>query len=209
FVPVAEASGIINPIGKWVLQEALRQHKTWRERGLPAIPVAVNVSAVEFRAKDFVRRFIDMLDEHGIEVSGLQLEVTETAVMDDIRHAARVLAELKTLGVAISLDDFGTGQSSLAYLARLPLNKIKIDKSFTSRVETDAASRAVTDAMIALGHTLGLKVVAEGVESAAVLDYVRARGCDHAQGFHLGQPMSGEAIEAWYREPRRPGEDAA
>ncbi|MGN6388727.1 MAG: putative bifunctional diguanylate cyclase/phosphodiesterase, partial [Burkholderiaceae bacterium] len=200
FVPVAEASGIINPIGAWVLQEASRQHRLWRAHGLPTIPVAVNVSVVEFRAKDFVPRFMRMLGEHGIDVAGLQLEVTETAIMDDIDHAAQVLSELKALGVAIALDDFGTGQSSLAYLARLPLNKIKIDKSFISRIESDVASRAVTDAMIALGRTLNLEVVAEGVEAAAVLDYLQSRGCQQAQGYYFGRPMSGEALEAWYRE---------
>ncbi|GAB3549294.1 hypothetical protein GCM10027343_30780 [Noviherbaspirillum agri] len=198
FVPVAEASGIINPIGRWILEEASRQHKTWKERGLPAIPIAVNVSVVEFRDKSFVKRFNRTIGEHGIDANALQLEVTETAMMDDIDYAVTVLSQLKELGVKVLLDDFGTGHSSLAYLARLPLNKIKIDKSFISRLESDVASRAITDAMIALGRTLDLEIVAEGVESAGALEYISTHGCKLAQGYYFGHPMSGEAFESWY-----------
>lgn len=200
FVPIAETTGIINPIGRWVLQEASRQHKTWLASGLPAIPIAVNVSVVEFRDRDFVSRFRRLVHEYGIDVNALQLELTETAVMDDIEHAIVLLSELKELGVKILLDDFGTGHSSLAYLARLPLNKLKIDKSFISRLESDVASRAVTDAMLALGHTLNLDIVAEGVESASVLDYLQSRGCHQAQGYFFSKPMAGDVFESWYRE---------
>ncbi|HZW13053.1 MAG TPA: EAL domain-containing protein [Noviherbaspirillum sp.] len=200
FVPVAEATGIINPIGRWILEEASRQHKVWKERGMPAIPIAVNVSVVEFRDKNFVDRFNRTIGEHGINADALQLEVTETAMMDDIDYAVTVLSQLKNLGVKVLLDDFGTGHSSLAYLARLPLNKIKIDKSFISRLENDVASRAITDAMIALGRTLDLEIVAEGVESAKVLEYISAHGCKQAQGFYLGRPMNGDSFESWYWE---------
>jgi diguanylate cyclase (GGDEF)-like protein/PAS domain S-box-containing protein len=203
FVPIAEATGIINPIGRWVMQEASRQYKAWIANGLPAIPISVNVSVVEFRGKDFVSRFERLIGEHGIEPAALQLELTETAAMDDIDHAVVVLGQLKALGVTILLDDFGTGHSSLAYLARLPLDKIKIDKSFVCRIDSDVASRAVTDAMLALGHTLGLEVVAEGIESERVLDYIRSRGCQQAQGYLFSKPMSGEAFEIWYREHKR------
>lgn len=120
--------------------------------------------------------------------------------MDDIEHAITVLSQLQALGVTILLDDFGTGHSSLAYLARLPLNKIKIDKSFVSRLEHDVASRAITDAMLALGHTLGLEVVAEGIESQPVLDYLRSRRCHQAQGYYLSKPMPGEVFQAWCRQ---------
>jgi len=207
FVPVAEATGMINPIGRWLLEEAARQHKTWLHHGLPAIPVAVNVSVVEFRDKDFVERFSRVTGEHGINANALQLELTETTMMDDIDHAVAVLTHLKRLGVKVLLDDFGTGHSSLAYLARLPLDKIKIDKSFVSRLENDVASQAVTDAMIAIGRTLNLEIVAEGIETARLLDYVSSHGCGQAQGFYLGRPMPGDAFEAWYREqkPSLPG----
>lgn len=199
FVPIAEATGIINPIGRWVLKEASRQYKAWLAEGFPAIPIAVNVSIVEFRDRDFVSRFQRLLGEYGIEPTALQLELTETAVMDDIDHAVKVLGQLKAMGVVILLDDFGTGYSSLAYLARLPLNKIKIDKSFVSQLENDLASRAITDTMLTLGHTLGLEVVAEGVESEFALDYIRAHGCQQAQGYIFSKPILGEAFIAWCR----------
>ncbi|RZI43349.1 bifunctional diguanylate cyclase/phosphodiesterase [Herbaspirillum sp. HC18] len=208
FVPVAEATGLINPIGRWLLEEASRQHKEWISHGLPAIPIAVNVSVVEFRDKEFVTRFDRTIQSHGIDTSALQLELTETTMMDDIDYAVSVLSQLKSLGVKVLLDDFGTGHSSLAYLARLPLNKIKIDKSFVSRLESDVASRAVTDAMIALGRTLNLEIVAEGIESPNVLEYVCTRGCKQAQGFYLGTPMPGDVFEAWYREQGQTLKDA-
>ncbi|WP_168204861.1 EAL domain-containing protein [Noviherbaspirillum sp. UKPF54] len=202
FVPVAEATGMINPIGRWLLAEAARQHKRWLAHGLPMIPIAVNVSVVEFRDRDFADRFERTIREHGIDTHALQVELTETAVMDDVTHAVQVLSRLQALGVKILLDDFGTGHSSLAYLARLPLNKVKIDKSFVSPLEKDSVSRAVTNAMIALGRTLELEVVAEGVETESALDYVRAHGCTQAQGYYFGMPMSGDAFEQWYRENR-------
>ena len=204
FVPIAEATGIINPIGRWVLTEASRQHKAWIANGLPAIPIAVNVSVVEFRDRDFVLRFERLIRESGILPSALQLEVTETAVMDDIQHAISVLNQLKALGVTILLDDFGTGHSSLAYLARLPISKVKIDKSFISHLENDIASRAVTDAMLALSHTLGLQVVAEGIESVGTLEYIRSRNCQQGQGYLFSKPLSNESFQNWYLA-RRPG----
>ena len=203
FVPIAEATGIINPIGCWLLEEALRQYKTWREHGLPAIPIAVNVSVVEFRDRDFVGRFVRTIRKHGIDMSALQLELTETAVMDDIEHAAKVLVQLRGYGVTVLLDGFGTGYSSLSDLARLPLNKLKINKSFIGRLESDLASRAITDAMIALGRTLNLEIVAEGIESIDALDYIGAHGCSQAQGFYIGKPMTGASFESWFYEHRK------
>lgn len=205
FVPIAEATGIISPIGRWVFMEASRQHKAWVATGLPAIPIAINVSVVEFRDKDFVRRFEHLIQENEILPSALQLEVTETAMMDDIQHAISVLSQLKALGVRILLDDFGTGHSSLAYLARLPLNKVKIDKSFILQLESDVASRAVTDAMLALSHTLGLEVVAEGIESVSTLEYLQSRGCQQGQGYLLSKPLSSESFPDWYCEHRQGG----
>jgi EAL domain-containing protein (putative c-di-GMP-specific phosphodiesterase class I) len=132
--------------------------------------------------------------------------VTETAVMDDVEHAVAVLSRLKALGVQISLDDFGTGHSSLAYLARLPLSKVKIDRSFVAPVNEDETSQAVTNAMIALGVTLNLEVVAEGVETESVLEYIRKQGCRQAQGYYLSKPMSGESFETWHwQQENKPG----
>jgi diguanylate cyclase (GGDEF)-like protein/PAS domain S-box-containing protein len=198
FVPIAEATGIINPIGRWVLTEATRQHKAWIANGLPPIPISVNVSVVEFRDKDFVPRFERLIRDAQILPTALHLEVTETAVMDDIEHAILVLSKLKALGITILLDDFGTGHSSLAYLARLPLNKVKIDKSFISNLESDLASRAVTDAMLALSHTLGLQVVAEGIDSPSTLEYMRSRNCQQGQGFLFSKPVSQRSFQDWY-----------
>lgn len=202
FVPIAEATGIINPIGRWVLREAIRQSNSWVASGLPAIPIAINVSAVEFRDRDFIDHFEQLLKEQAIDPAMLQLELTETAVMYDLDAAIAVLTRLRTLGIAILLDDFGTGHSSLAHLTRLPLDKIKIDKSFISQLEEDTGSRAVTDSMLALGRTLELEVIAEGIETAAALDYLRSRGCTRAQGFLFCRPMSGEDFESWYRTRR-------
>tara|TARA_R110002074_G_scaffold157246_1_gene314064 strand:- start:6286 stop:9414 length:3129 start_codon:yes stop_codon:yes gene_type:complete len=199
FVPVAEATGIINPIGRWVLEEAVRQSTSWRASGLPAIPIAVNVSAVEFRDRDFVDRFEQLIHGHSIEPAMLQLELTETAVMHDREHAIASLARLRALGIAISLDDFGTGHSSLASLSCLPLDKIKIDKSFIYQLEEDTGSRAVIDAILTLGLTMDLEVVAEGIETTAALEYMRSRGCRQAQGFLFCRPLAGEEFESWYR----------
>lgn len=184
FVPVAEATGIINPIGRWLLEEACLQHKAWIAHDLPPIPIAVNVSVVEFRDKNFIKRFDDVICKHGLDNNALQVELTETAVMDDLEHAILVLSQLKTLDVTVLLDDFGAGYSSLAYLARLPLDKVKIDKSFISGLEADLACRAVTDAVITLGRKLNLDVVAEGIETSTMLDYVYSHGCTQVQGYY-------------------------
>jgi diguanylate cyclase (GGDEF)-like protein/PAS domain S-box-containing protein len=200
FVPVAEATGIINPISRWLLGEASRQHKLWCDHGLPPIPIAVNVSVVEFRDRGFAERVERALAEQGVATEAIQLELTETAVMDDVDHAVAVLTRLKELGVKILLDDFGTGHSSLSQLVRLPLNKVKIDKSFVGPLdENDGPSCAVTSAMISLAVTLGLEVVAEGVESERALNFISEHGCTQAQGFYIGMPMEPDAFEHWYR----------
>ncbi|WP_166259230.1 sensor domain-containing protein [Marinobacter salicampi] len=200
FIPIAEATGLINSIGRWLLEEACIQHKTWIQNGLPPIPIALNVSAVEFRDRNFVSRFKETIESHGIEANAIQLELTETAVMDDPEHTVAMLTQLDGFGFTILLDDFGTGHSSLAYLTRLPLCKVKIDKSFITGVGDSIANRAVTDAMTALATTLGLEVVVEGVESEAVLEYVRSLGCMQGQGYYLGNPMSGSSFEEWYKQ---------
>jgi diguanylate cyclase (GGDEF)-like protein/PAS domain S-box-containing protein len=200
FVPIAEATGLIGPVGEWVFSEACRQYRRWKSDGLPSVPIAVNVSSVQFKRKGLVDYLVKKLAVYGLDSSAIQVELTETALMDDIEHAIKVLGELKQLGVKISLDDFGTGYSSLSYLSRLPLDKIKIDQSFVQRIETDRAGRAITEAIIALGTTLGLEIVAEGIESEAVLNYLRIHGCHQAQGYYLCEPLSSDELAAWYRE---------
>ncbi|HYD94701.1 MAG TPA: EAL domain-containing protein [Noviherbaspirillum sp.] len=205
FVPIAEATGLINEIGVWLLQEAIKQHQDWISQGMPPIPIAINVSAVEFRSPDLVERFRSTLQQQGAAPNALQLEVTETAVMDDVEHAVHVLSRLKADGIKILLDDFGTGYSSLSHLAKLPLNKVKIDKSFVTPAKHDVACRAVTNAMISLGRTLNLEVIAEGVESEQTLAYVQSQGCTQAQGFYLAHPMSGHDFARWYQDRCHPG----
>lgn len=198
FVPVAEATGHIGRLSDWVISEACRQHLAWREHGLPPIPIAVNVSAVQLRHQDFADNFFEAMRECLVDSSALQVEVTETAVMENLDRAIDVLARLNARGIEIALDDFGTGYSSLNYLSRLPISKIKVDKSFIQRVSNDSTSRAITEAVIALGRSMGLEVVAEGIESEETLHYLRRQGCSQAQGYHVCRPVSADAFEAWF-----------
>lgn len=199
FVPIAEVTGLIGQVGQWVIAEACRQHNEWIEHGLPAIPIAINVSAVQFRQADVAGQLAQALLVHKVGADALQVELTETALMDDLDRAVEQLEQVKSLGIKIALDDFGTGYSSLSYLSRLPIDKIKVDKSFVYRIESDVASRTITNAIIALGHTLHLETVAEGIESASVLQYLRLHGCNHAQGFHVCVPVAAADFESWYR----------
>lgn len=199
FIQVAEATGLIGRLGEWVLSAACQQQSVWRAQGLPMIPIAINVSSIQFGKREFLSDLEEMIGRYHIDPSGIQIELTETAVMQDIDHAITVLENLRRKGVKVALDDFGTGYSSLNYLSRLPLDKIKIDKSFVHRLEDDTASRAITEAIIALGRTLNLEIVAEGIESAQVMDYLRDHGCHQAQGFHVCRPILGTDFTSWYQ----------
>ena len=198
FIPAAEAVGQIMPIGDWVMQEACRAHQRWRNHGLPAIPISVNVSALQIRQKDFRFKLLSVLRQQRLPADALQIELTESALLEDVDYAVYLVRQLQQDGVKISLDDFGTGYSSLSYLSRLPINKIKIDKSFVRNLTKDAASRAITEAIIMLGRSLTLDIIAEGIETETMLDEVCALGCHQAQGHHLGHPMDVDAFEAWW-----------
>jgi diguanylate cyclase (GGDEF)-like protein/PAS domain S-box-containing protein len=200
FVPVAESTGLIAPLGEWVFAEACRQHASWQAEGLPPIPIAINVSALQFRHKHFALHLEQAIERHRLGPGAIQIELTETAVMEDIEHAVSVLSQFRSHGIKVSLDDFGTGYSSLSQLSRLPLDKIKVDKSFIHRLHTDRASRAVTESIIALGRALNLEIVAEGIETAQDLDYLRHHGCDEGQGFYLCKPLPGDAFLTWFRD---------
>ncbi|GJG85721.1 hypothetical protein tb265_09020 [Gemmatimonadetes bacterium T265] len=193
FIPVAESTGLIVPIGEWVLRTACAQLAAWGDAGLPATSVAVNLSARQFTHADLVTTVRAALADHGVDPALLELEVTESLLMDDIAHTAVVLQALRAEGVTISLDDFGTGYSSLGYLKRFPIDCIKLDKSFVRDAVTDRQSGAITEAIIALGHSLGLAVVAEGVETPEQMAYLTERACDVVQGFLFGRPMAAEA----------------
>ncbi|MBI2225250.1 MAG: EAL domain-containing protein, partial [Betaproteobacteria bacterium] len=199
FIPIAEACGLIVPIGEWVLREACAQIRRWREAGLTPPRVAVNVAALQFRDPKLPEMVRGATAAAGIESETLELEITESAAMSDVTLTVAVLASLRAVGVRLSIDDFGTGYSSLSYLRKFAIDAIKIDKSFVDDIG-DANADAICDAIISLGHSLGKKIVAEGVETRAQLDFLSSRRCEEAQGFLFARPMPADDIAA--RLPR-------
>ena len=198
FIPVAEETGMIIPIGNWVLREACRQVQHWQEEYPEAAPLVMNVnlSARQFRQPNLVEEVARILRESALDASNLELEVTESVVLDNVESAVETLQLLKGLGVRLAMDDFGTGYSSLSYLRRLPVDTLKIDKSFVIRLGKDAEDAAVVETVIRLAKMLGLTVVAEGVESAEQLDRLREMDCDLAQGYYFSTPVSSDSIPA-------------
>ncbi len=194
FVPVAEANGMILPIGEWVLHRACTQARTWRDRGLPEIHVAVNVSSRQLYQDDLVETVVRILDETGFEARCLEIELTESMLMENIAEVEPKLHQLRELGVRIGIDDFGTGYSSLAYLKRLPIDTLKIDVSFIRDIPEDADDAEIVAAIIAMAHRLDLQVVAEGVEKEEQVRFLRTLGCDQIQGYLVGRPLSAENI---------------
>ena len=202
FIPVAERTGIINQIGEWTLRKACAQFKSWHDAGFDDLLLAVNLSAAQFNLRDVPVMVREILDDVGYDPSKLELEITETAVMNDMRDAVEVLNQLHDIGVSLSIDDFGTGYSSLSYLRQLPVNRIKIDKSFIAEVDTADAAAAIARAVVTLGQSLGLEVVAEGVETASQLQYLKEIQCDEAQGYLYSRPVPPEEFELYIRESR-------
>lgn len=192
FIPVAEQSGLIDAIGHWVLDEACRQLAAWERMGIADVRVAVNLSSRQLAAADLAERVRTALDAHGVAAAQLELEVTESAAMADPERAVERLRELRAIGVTLAIDDFGTGYSSLAYLKRLPVQTLKIDKSFVQDIGVDANDTAIVAATLALAKSLGLTTVAEGVETAEQRDFLYAHGCHALQGYLLGKPASAE-----------------
>ena len=197
FIPVAELTGLINPIGQWVLEEVCRQARVWIKQGL-AIKVAVNLSARQFQQKSLIEGIEWALTSTGLAPEVLELELTESAVMQDAEVTSRILTELKAMGVTVAIDDFGTGYSSLAYLKRFPVDKLKIDRAFVRDITTDSDDAAIVTAVINLAHSLGIKVVAEGVETLEQLHYLRANGCDEAQGYYFSKPVETEKVADFF-----------
>jgi len=198
FIAFAEARGLIDEIGYYVLREACRQNKAWQRAGFAALPISVNVSAVQFRRGDLVAAVTRVLNETGLEARYLELELTEGLLMDtDIVGDA--LAGLRALGVKITIDDFGTGYSSLSYLRRYPIDKLKVDRSFIGDLGTDVDDRAIAAAIINLARTLNLTALAEGVERQEQLDFLRDQGCDEFQGYLAGNPVPAEEFAAFAR----------
>ena len=189
FMPIAEECGFIVPIGRWVLREACRQARAWQDAGLPPMRIAVNISAVELRAKDFVAGVRAILAETGLEPRYLELELTETFLMQDSKSTAAVLQALKDMGVQLALDDFGTGYSSLSYLKRFPIDTLKIDQSFVRDLTTDADDASIVSAVISMGKSLHMRVVAEGVETREQLAFLQEQSCPEGQGYYFSQPV--------------------
>ena len=192
FVPIAEECGLIVPIGLWVLREVCRQIRAWLDAGMQAVTVAVNISAVEFRHKNFPEDVAQILKDTGLEPHYLELEVTESILMQDAETSALVLDALKVMGVRLAIDDFGTGYSSLSYLKRFPIDTLKIDPSFMRDIATDPDDGSIVSAVIGMGKNLKQRVIAEGVETHAQLDFLLARQCDEGQGFLFNHPLPAE-----------------
>jgi diguanylate cyclase (GGDEF)-like protein len=201
FVPFAEQTGYIKVVTHWVLDSAFRQCAEWRDRGLE-IGISVNISARDLHTADFVSGVTDLLQRHTVDATRICLEVTESAVMEDPSHALEVLHRLHDIGFQLAIDDFGTGYSSLAYLKRLPVDELKIDKSFVRGLVGDGDDAAIVRATIDLAHVMGLSVTAEGVEDEAVLKALRRLGCDRAQGYVISPPLKSEELEDWFRNAR-------
>jgi EAL domain-containing protein (putative c-di-GMP-specific phosphodiesterase class I) len=196
FVPLAERHGLINPLGRWVIDEACRQARVWRDEGL-RMRVAVNLSVHQLRQPDLAEQIAAALAKHQINPDLITCEITESSAMQEMEVTMRVLGQLDALGVHISIDDFGTGHSSLAYLRKLPADELKIDRSFVLDLETSEDARKVASAVINLAQSLNLKVVAEGVETEAQNRILREFGCDQLQGFLFAKPMSARALGLW------------
>lgn len=197
FIPLAEETGLIVKIGEWVIREACRQHMAWVGRGLPPLRMAVNISAVQFRQEGFVRGISAIITEMGMAPSNLELEITESVLLDGVDKVAGRLSALRDMGASLSLDNFGMGYPTLHCLRSFPLVKLKIDRAFIGRIVYEPETQALVEAVIKLSHRLGLEVVAEGVENQVVADMLRRRKCDQMQGYLVSAPMGGADFEAW------------
>ena len=203
FVSLAEETGLIIPIGQWVIEEACAQNKAWQDAGLQRLRVAVNISGVQFRQRELLDTIANALAKSGLEPQSLEIEITESVVMQNASEAIVMLEKLSRMGVHVSIDDFGTGYSSLSYLKRFPIDKLKIDRSFIRDISSDMDDAAIVRATIGLAHNLRLRVIAEGVETADQLHFLRSLGCDEYQGFLKSQPLTAPEFERIIRAERR------
>jgi len=196
FIPIAERTGTIVSIGYWVLVEAMRTYAQWRDKYGKKLIMSINISAIQYKRPDFVSKIIGLLEQYQIEPSEIELEITESVLIEDFGEVINKMRMLRDYGVRVSLDDFGTGFSSLSYLKGLPIDTLKIDKSFIDTVITDDSTRIITESIVSMVKKLGFETVAEGVENAEQYEYLRMIQCDNIQGFYLGKPMTAGEIEA-------------
>jgi diguanylate cyclase (GGDEF)-like protein/PAS domain S-box-containing protein len=200
FIPIAEQNGFIVKLGDWVLQKACEQHREWREQGLPPIHIGINLSAMQFREADLIGSLSRGIEENQIDPHFLSVEISDRVFTGNLQYAAPILQRLKALGIRITLDDFGAGYSSLEKLGRLPFDRVKIDRSLIMSLPGNKVSIAVTTAAISFGNSLDIEVIAEGLESGQVLDFLEDHHCHRAQGFYLAKPMPGAEFAQWYRQ---------
>jgi EAL domain-containing protein (putative c-di-GMP-specific phosphodiesterase class I) len=198
FIPLAEESGLIEPIGAWLIDATLEHYARWRADGLPRFYIAINISGYQLRrASAFEQQLLDAAERHGVALEDVVLEITERQIVYDIHASLPVLDGLSARGIGLSIDDFGTGYSSLEYLKDMPVTQIKIDKTFVHNLVTEVGDRAIVNAIVGLGRSLGLQVVAEGVESEEQLKVLRGYGCTTVQGYLFAQPMPAEKVAAF------------
>ena len=206
FIPLAEETGLVLQIGQWVLREACAQRQLWTEAGKTPFPIAINCSAVQFTRGDVIGDIDEAIASSGLDPRWLEVELTESLLLQDIDSGIDALQRMKRLGIQIAIDDFGTGFSSLSYLKRLPVDKLKIDRSFVTDLASDSGDAAIVSAIVTLSSNLGLTVVAEGVENDEQFEILRGYGCHEAQGYLIGRPMAVGMFESWLarqEEPRR------
>jgi EAL domain-containing protein (putative c-di-GMP-specific phosphodiesterase class I) len=192
FVPIAEDCGLIVPIGQWVVREACRQTRAWIDEGLRPMAVAVNISAVEFRDPHFLENVRTALKDSRLDARYLELELTESSLMQHIESSSRVLQALKEMGVQVAIDDFGTGYSSLSYLRQFPIDALKVDQSFVHEISADPVGTSIVCAVVSMGRSLGHRVIAEGVETREQLAFLQAQRCGEGQGYYFSRPLVAE-----------------
>jgi EAL domain-containing protein (putative c-di-GMP-specific phosphodiesterase class I) len=200
FIPIAEESGLIIFIGEWVLNEACRQHVEWIRQGLPPLRIAVNVSAIQFQQNNFFDCVKKAIEGSGIDPSYLELELTESLLMTNPLQTVSTLNKIRSLGIKFAIDDFGTGHSSLGYLTRFPIDKLKIDQSFIRNIQGVPVNEAIVKAIIALGSSLGLEIIAEGVETMDELNCIKNYNCQEVQGYYFSRPIPADEFKEWHQE---------
>jgi EAL domain-containing protein (putative c-di-GMP-specific phosphodiesterase class I) len=204
FVPMAEENGLIIPIGEWVLENICKQLNIWKNDGIDPEPVAINISARQLEQKNFVHSITSILDKRNIENELLEIELTESILLKNSLKNSKKLSKLREKGMKVSIDDFGTGYSSLSYLSNFPFDKLKIDQSFIRDITTDKAAAALATSIISMAHSLGVRVIAEGVETEAQLDFLKTYHCDEIQGYYFSKPINADEFTSLLKDKHIP-----